>query len=107
MKYRLTPVSPTLGKITLGRDTIGWTRKFENAWVATTKLGNGRGATSGEAFRDMVRNRNNHTAQQAGFADMADMIEKRNAEVRKEVAELNAAAGMPLFKVRRSGRYLV
>lgn len=106
--YRMHPVSETMKKITLGRDTIGWCRKFENAWVATTRLGNGRGATASEAFQDMVRSRNNHKAQMAGYADARDMVEQRNAQVREHVAQVNAdlaAAGLPMrMTVRRRGR---
>jgi len=107
MKYRLTQVSDTMYRVNLGRDTIGWCRKFENAWVATTRLGNGRGASAAEAFHDFVRTRNNHDAQQAGYANARDMVAQRNERVEREVAQMNELVGAPLFRVRRAKRILV
>ena len=107
MKYRLTRVSDTMSRVSLGRDTIGWARRYDEAWVVTTRLGNGRGATAAEAFHDMVRGRNNHDAQRDGYKDARDMVETRNREVREHVALLNDVCGAPLFKVRRTKKLLV
>ena len=107
MKYRLHKVSDTLHRVTLGRDTIGWARKFEQAWTVKTNLGNGRGKSADEAFVDFVRSRNNHEAQQKGFASAKDMVEQRNEKVREQVKQMNEVCGLPLFKVRRGRRILV
>jgi hypothetical protein len=104
MNFRLTTVSPTLSKISLGRVTIGWCRKDGDAWAARSEKGQGYGPTALAAFREMVRDSNNRGARKAGYADAREMVEKQNAEVVARVEALNREAGFPIARVRRGRR---
>ena len=102
MKYRLKNLTPTLYRVHLGRDAIGWVRKGDDGlWNADAKGKKATGATASEAFHELVRVRNNDYARREGFDNAAQMIAVRNEEVRKHVEEVNALAGMPILRIRR------
>jgi hypothetical protein len=104
--YAMKPIAKGMFRIRSGRKDIGWVRLVGDTYYATAYGKEARAQTSTDAFRALVVILNNDTAKRAGFADARSMIIARNAEVARDVAALNEAAGMPVARVRKGRRIL-